>query len=103
MTDRAGGKVGIPEWAQTAAVYSRGLLAHEYGLKLSSIDWIQAGVNQPGRVEKVDLKLPKGVKITGMPEKTLNGVLLSGEIDAVRAARAAARCMAGAPTSRGAL
>jgi 4,5-dihydroxyphthalate decarboxylase len=33
-------------------------------------------------VEKVDLKLPKGVKITSIPEKSLNGMLLSGEIDA---------------------
>ncbi len=87
ITDLAGRRVGIPEWAQTAAVYSRGFLVHQYGLKLSSIDWIQAGVNQPGRVEKVDLKLPKGVKITSMPEKSLNGMLLSGEIDAVLAAR----------------
>ncbi|HMI97339.1 MAG TPA: hypothetical protein VK479_12560 [Micropepsaceae bacterium] len=87
ITDLAGRRVGIPEWAQTAAVYSRGFLVHQYGLKLASINWIQAGVNQPGRVEKVDLKLPKGVKITSMPEKSLNGMLLSGEIDAVLAAR----------------
>ena len=100
ITDLAGRKVGIPEWAQTAAVYSRGLLAHEYGLKLSSIDWIQAGVNQPGRVEKVDLKLPKGVKITSMPEKSLNGMLLSGEIDAVLAARAPDAFLAGDPKIR---
>ena len=100
ITDLAGRKVGIPEWAQTAAVYSRGLLAHEYGLKLSSIDWIQAGVNQPGRVEKVDLKLPKGVKITSKPEKSLNGMLLSGEIDAVLAARPPDAFLAGDPKIR---
>ena len=87
ITDLVGRRVGIPEWAQTAAVYSRGFLVHQYGLKLSAIDWVQAGVNQPGRVEKVDLKLPKGVKITSMPEKSLNSMLLSGEIDAVLAAR----------------
>jgi 4,5-dihydroxyphthalate decarboxylase len=88
ITDLKGRKVGIPEWAQTAAVYSRGFLTHQYGLKLSSIKWVQAGVNQPGRVEKVDLKLPKGVELTRVPEKSLNEMLLSGEIDAVLAARA---------------
>src|SRR5438270_13581874 len=41
--------IGIPEWAQTAGVYVRGFLAEEYGVDLSSIQWLQAGVNQPGR------------------------------------------------------
>jgi 4,5-dihydroxyphthalate decarboxylase len=41
----AGKRVGVPEWAQTAAVYSRGLLAHEYGVDLTSIEWHQGGVN----------------------------------------------------------
>ena len=100
ITDLAGRRVGIPEWAQTAAVYSRGFLVHQYGLKLSSIDWVQAGVNQPGRVEKVDLKLPKGVKITSMLEKSLNGMLLSGEIDAVLAARPPDAFLAGDPNIR---
>jgi 4,5-dihydroxyphthalate decarboxylase len=100
ITDLAGRRVGIPEWAQTAAVYSRGFLVHQYGLKLSSIDWVQAGVNQPGRVEKVDLKLPKGVKITRMLEKSLNGMLLSGEIDAVLAARPPDAFLAGDPNIR---
>jgi 4,5-dihydroxyphthalate decarboxylase len=87
ITDLSGRRVGVPEWAQTAAVYSRGLLVHQYGIKLSSIQWVQAGVNEPGRVEKVELKLPKGVKLTRMPDKSLNEMLLSGEIDAILAAR----------------
>jgi 4,5-dihydroxyphthalate decarboxylase len=87
ITDLAGKRVGIPEWAQTAAVYSRGFLTDEYGVKLSSIHWVQAGVNQPGRVEKVDVKLPKGVKLTRVADKSLNEMLLAGDIDAVFAAR----------------
>jgi 4,5-dihydroxyphthalate decarboxylase len=95
IEDLAGRRVGIPEWAQTAAVYSRGFLVHQFGLKLSSIEWVQAGVNQAGRVEKVDLKLPKGVKVTPMPDKSLNEMLLSGEIDAVLAARSPDAFLAG--------
>src|SRR3954454_3708306 len=52
--------IGVPEWAQTAGVYVRGFLAEDYGVDLSSIQWLQAGVNQPGRAEKVELKLPAG-------------------------------------------
>jgi 4,5-dihydroxyphthalate decarboxylase len=80
--DLAGRRIGIPEWAQTASVYSRGFLVHQYGLDLAAIEWLQAGVNQPGRAEKVKLKLPAGVKVTPMPEKSLSDMLVSGEIDA---------------------
>ena len=85
--DLVGRRVGIPEWAQTAAVYSRGFLQHQYGIDLASVEWVQAGVNQPGRIEKVEIDLPKGVKLTRRPEKSLNEMLLSGEIDAALAAR----------------
>jgi 4,5-dihydroxyphthalate decarboxylase len=80
--DLAGRRVGVPEWAQTAGVYCRGMLVHQYGLDLMSIDWVQAGVNQPGRAEKVGLKLPAGVKLTSRPDKSLSEMLVSGEIDA---------------------
>ena len=48
--DLAGCRVGVPEWAQTASVYTRGLLADSYGIDLRGITWTQAGVNQPGRM-----------------------------------------------------
>jgi 4,5-dihydroxyphthalate decarboxylase len=82
-----GKRVGIPEWAQTAGIYVRGLLQHEYGVDLARIDWVQAGVREPGRVEKVALKLPPGVRITPAPDKTLAAMLASGELDAVISAR----------------
>lgn len=80
--DLAGRRVGIPEWAQTASVYTRGFLVHQFGLDLAAIEWLQAGVNQPGRAEKVRLKLSAGVKLTPMPEKSLSDMLVSGDIDA---------------------
>jgi 4,5-dihydroxyphthalate decarboxylase len=82
-----GKRVGIPEWAQTAGIYVRGLLQHEYGVDLARIEWVQAGVREPGRVEKVALKLPPGVRITPAPDKTLAAMLASGELDAVISAR----------------
>jgi len=82
----AGKRVGVPEWAQTAGIYTRGDLTHQYGVRLSAIEWWQAGVSQPGRVEKVELRLPEGVTIHRAPEKTLTGMLLAGELDAVMSA-----------------
>jgi 4,5-dihydroxyphthalate decarboxylase len=85
--DLEGRKVGIPEWAQTAGIYVRGLLQHEYRVDLARIDWYQAGVQQPGRIEKVKLNLPAGVRITPVPDKSLAQMLASGELDAVISAR----------------
>ena len=42
----AGKRVGLPEWAQTAAIYCRGWLAHNCGVDLASIEWHQAGVDE---------------------------------------------------------
>jgi 4,5-dihydroxyphthalate decarboxylase len=85
--DLEGKRVGIPEWAQTAGIYVRGMLAHEYGVDLAKIQWFQAGVREPGRVEKVKLDLPKGITITPRPESTLVDLLQRGELDAVMSAR----------------
>ncbi len=82
-TQLTGKRVGVPEWAQTAGIYARGFLTHQYGLRLSTIEWWQAGVNQPGRTEKVELRLPQGVGLHRAPEKTLSGMLMAGELDAV--------------------
>jgi 4,5-dihydroxyphthalate decarboxylase len=89
-SDLAGRKVGIPEWAQTASVYSRGFLAHQYKVDLTTIQWVQAGVDQPGRLEKVKLKLPTGIKYMSAPDKSLSSMLVSGEIDAALSAHAPA-------------
>src|SRR5215470_10018462 len=83
-----GKTVGIPEWAQTAGIFARGLLAETYGVDLAKIGWIQAGVDEPGRVEKVDITLPKGIRYAQRPDNSLNALLLDGDIDAVISARA---------------
>jgi len=98
--DLAGKRVGVPEWAQTAAIYSRGLLAHDYGVDLASIHWHQAGVNEAGRVEKVELSLPSGVRLTVVADRTLNEMLLAGDLDAVLSARPPAAILGGDPRIR---
>ena len=82
-TQLVGKRVGVPEWAQTAGIFARGVLTDQYGVQLSAIEWWQAGVNEPGRIEKVELRLPRGVTIRPAPERTLTAMLLAGELDAV--------------------
>jgi 4,5-dihydroxyphthalate decarboxylase len=78
-----GATVGLPEWAQTAAVYSRALLQHEYDVPLTEVSWVQAGVNQAGRKEKVGVSLPPGVECRSVPDRSLTRLLLDGTLDAV--------------------
>ncbi|MGY9004836.1 MAG: ABC transporter substrate-binding protein [Alphaproteobacteria bacterium] len=86
-SDLAGKRVAVPEWAQTAAVYTRGWLQHQAGVDLNSIDWVQAGTEDAGREEKVELYLPKGLNLTRITDKSISQMLASGEIDAALVAR----------------
>ena len=87
VADLKGKRVGIPQWSQTATVYARGYLAHYAGVPLDSIEWVQAGVNSPGRKENVELRLPESIKLESKTTKNLSDMLVSGEIDAVISAR----------------
>jgi 4,5-dihydroxyphthalate decarboxylase len=82
-----GAKVGVPEWAQTACVWARGILAEHHGVALDAVEWVQGGVNLPGRKEKAALELPEGISLRVEPERTLNEMLLAGDLDAVISAR----------------
>jgi len=86
--DLKGSTIGVPEWSQSASVYSRGMLVHDHGLNLVDITWVQAGVNEPGRVDTSSVRLPEGVELTSRSDSTLNALLLSGKIDAVLSAHA---------------
>ena len=85
--DLRGKSIGSPEWAHTAAVYMRGWLNDEHGVGLKDIHWYQAGANEAGRIEKVELALPEGVKLTRVSDKSLSELLASGEIDCALIAR----------------
>ena len=65
----------------------RGLLAHEYGVALEGVQWLQGGVNEPGRVEGIAIDLPPEISYTAVPDRSLNDMLLAGDLDALISAR----------------
>jgi 4,5-dihydroxyphthalate decarboxylase len=95
--DLAGRRIGVPEWAQTAGIYARAFLQHQCSVALAGIHWVQGGVNQAGRTEKVDLSLPDGVKIEQVHDRSLNELLLSGDLDGIISAREPAGFLARDP------
>jgi 4,5-dihydroxyphthalate decarboxylase len=95
----SGATIGIPVWAQTAGVYVRGILASHHGLALESIRWIQAGVDTPGRREPVDVDFGR-FDVRSEPQRSLDELLLAGEVDAVISARPPACVERGDPRVR---
>ncbi|GBF32530.1 4,5-dihydroxyphthalate decarboxylase [Desulfocucumis palustris] len=86
--DLKGKIVGVPEYQMTSALWLRGTFQHEYGIKPSDIHWRTGGMEQPGRIEKIKIKLPSDVDCQPIPvDKTLAQMLETGEIDAVINAR----------------
>ncbi len=83
----AGKKVGLPEYHMTAAVWVRGILEEDFGVKPENIQWFTGGAERPGRVERVELPSQIAARITRIPaDETLFNMLLDGRLDAVMCA-----------------
>jgi 4,5-dihydroxyphthalate decarboxylase len=96
--DLRGKLVGVPEYQMTAALWARGILSDDYGVKPQEIRWRTGGQEQPGRVERTRLSLPPGFDVEAIPrDRTLSDMLAKGEIDAVISARAVSAFTRGAP------
>ena len=79
--DLKGGCIGVPEYQLTANVWARAILA-EHGVGASDVTWVQGGIDEPGRPEKIALELPPSIRVIGAPEgDTLSAMLDRGELD----------------------
>jgi 4,5-dihydroxyphthalate decarboxylase len=86
--DLKGRKVGVPEYQLTANVWARAILEDDHGVKPADIHWIRAGIEEPGRPEKITLSLPPDVRLENGPEgSTISQLLADGAIDGFIAPR----------------
>jgi 4,5-dihydroxyphthalate decarboxylase len=87
--DLEGKRVGVQEYRQTAGVWVRGMLRHDHGVDLDSIQWVEGGVNAPRPPdEEMDLRPTRALRLELIePTKTLNAMLESAEIHAYFGAR----------------
>jgi 4,5-dihydroxyphthalate decarboxylase len=96
--DFKGKRVGAPEYSITAAVWIRGFLSDDYGVRAGDMTWFVGGQEEPGRKERVKLELPPEIQVGPIADdKTLNGMLESGEIDALISARSPSCFVKGSP------
>jgi 4,5-dihydroxyphthalate decarboxylase len=87
--DLRGRVVGIPEYQMTASVWIRGILADQHDVPADSVHYRTGGLHDAGRTEKIALELPERFDVTAIPsDRTLNDLLVDGEIDALYTARA---------------
>jgi len=93
--DLKGKRGGVPEYSMTAAVYMRGLMEHDYGVKPSDVAWVQ------GRADRLGHRLPADVKLTQAPAGAeLGDMLERGEIDFMMTANNPLSFRRGAPNVR---
>lgn len=94
----AGKSVGLPEYQQTANVWARGALQHEYGLPLTAVKWRTGGFEEAGRGERTPIELPPEIDCKPIPhDRTLSEMFDRGELDALMSPRAPRSFVQGMP------
>jgi 4,5-dihydroxyphthalate decarboxylase len=96
--DLKGKRIGVPEYQMSAVMWFRGYLQDEFGITARDIDWVQGGLENPGRREKFPLNLPPDFPLERAAEgETLSRMLADGALDAVMAARRPSCFVSGHP------
>lgn len=95
--DLKGARIGVPEWGQTAGIYTRGWMVHTAGVGLDEVTWYQSGINDPGRQEASKLNLPKGVELNVVTDRSLMQMMFDGDLDVAFSARPPNEFLAGDP------
>jgi 4,5-dihydroxyphthalate decarboxylase len=81
--DLRGKRVGVPEYQQTAALWSRGALKHEFGVDATEIEWWMERTEEVSHGGATGFKPPAGVTLHRIPAtESMASMLLSGKLDA---------------------
>jgi 4,5-dihydroxyphthalate decarboxylase len=84
--DLRGKRVGTTQLGSTAVIFMNGMLQHEYGVTIEDIHWFIGGLTAPTQRPLIPLKLPDKIKVEFLPpDRTLEGMLESGDLDALLA------------------
>lgn len=77
-TDLKGRRIGVKTLMTSAVLWMRGILQHEYGVPLNSIDWV-AEIE-----DDVKVTLPAEIRYSCLPnDKSVETMLAEGELDAI--------------------
>ena len=80
--DLIGKKMGVPEYQQTAALWTRGYLQHEYGVHPRDMEFWMERNDDYSQGAAIGFKPPPDVKLNFIPNDTnLGEMLLQGKLD----------------------
>jgi 4,5-dihydroxyphthalate decarboxylase len=81
--DLKGKRVGVPEYQQTAALWARGVLQHEFGVQPKDMEFWMERTPDKSHGGATGFKPPPGVTVNQIPaDKSMGSMLLAGELDA---------------------
>jgi len=85
--DLAGRKLGVAEYQQTAALWIRGILEHDFGVSQYKIHWYMERSEEMSHGGATGFKPPEGISFNRIaPNKSLASTLLDNELDAAHVA-----------------
>jgi len=81
--DLRGKRVGVPEYQQTAALWSRAALEHEFGVSPSEMEWYMERTEEMSHGGGTGFQPPPGIRFHRIPaDQSIASLLLAGELDA---------------------
>jgi 4,5-dihydroxyphthalate decarboxylase len=82
--DLKGKRVGVPEYQQTAALWARGVLQHEFGVAPKDMEFWMERTPEMSHGGATGFKVPPGVTVHQIPaDRSIGTMMLAGELDAV--------------------
>ncbi len=81
--DLKGKRVGVPEYQQTAALWSRGVLQHEFGVSPLDVEWFMERTEEQSHGGSTGFRPPAGLRFQRIPpSESIGSLLLAGGLDA---------------------
>jgi len=91
-SDLAGKRVGVGEYQQTAALWFRGIMEHDFGVSHFNIHWYMERPEALSHGGATGFKPPDGISFQRVPlDKSLASMLAAGELDCAPVNRAFSR------------
>jgi 4,5-dihydroxyphthalate decarboxylase len=82
--DLKGKRVGVPEYQQTAALWARGVLQHEFAVAPKDMEFWMERTPEMSHGGATGFKPPPGVTVNQIPaDESIGSMMLEGELDAV--------------------
>ena len=81
--DLKGKRVGVPEYQQTAALWSRGVLKHEFGVEPADLEWWMERAEERSHGGATGFRPPAGIRFNRIPaDQSIGSMLVDGRLDA---------------------